>query len=163
MRPPLDFSDFNDNGELKTPVQLVLSLLFMSRHLVFLMLAGLSHFVIARSGAGYQAGALGLPNPWLLFTDIPVFLFLVLVARKEKLPKAGWLRRLLYRGVPLTVALGVLQLVLILGLEHHLLLRPEPLRLIDLALLLMCLYYLAMNPKVKLFFREYGGLGLAKQ
>jgi hypothetical protein len=156
MRQSLDIGDFNDKGELKTPVRLVLSLLFISRHLVFLMLAALSHFVIARSGAGFQAGALGLPNPWLLVTDIPVFLFLVLVVRKEKLSKEGWLRRILYLGVPFIVALGVLQIVLIIGLDYRVLLKPELLRVIDLGLLVVCIYYLAANPKVRLFFREYG-------
>ena len=154
MKRPLDISDFNDKGELKTPLKLVLALLFMSRHLIFLMLAGLTQFVGARRG--FHTDTYWLPEAWLLFADIPVFLFLVLVARKEKLTKQGWLRSILYRGVPLMVALGVLQLLLIVGLEYRLLLKPEPLRLVELVLLVVCVYYLAVNPKLKLFFQEYG-------
>jgi len=154
MKHPLDINDFNDKGELKTPVKLVLTLLFMSRHLIFLMLAGLTQFVGARRGL--HTDAYWLPEAWLLFADIPVFLFLVLVARKEKLAKDGWLRRILYRGVPLVVTLGLLQMAMIAGLEHRALLRPEPLLVADFALLAVCVYYLAANPKLRLFFREHG-------
>lgn len=154
MNHRLDISDFNDEGELKIPTKLVLSLLFMSRHLIFLMLAGLTQFVGARRGL--QTDTYWLPEVWLLFADIPVFLFLVLVARKEKPTKGGWLRRILYRGVSVTVSLGVLQLALIAGLDHQLLLKPDLLRVGDFALLGGCVYYLALNPKVKLFFLEYG-------
>ena len=154
MKYPLDICDFNDKGELKTPLKLVLSLLFMSRHLLFLMLAGLTQFVGARRGL--HTGTYWLPEAWLLFADIPVFLFLVLVARKEKLAKDGWMRKILYQGVPLTVTLGMLQLFMIAALDYRLLLTPEPLLVADFVLLAMCVYYLAANPKVRLFFREYG-------
>jgi hypothetical protein len=154
MEPFLDIEDFNEKGEMKTPVKLVLALLFMSRHFVFLLLAGLSQFMSARSG--FDAGAFGLPSAWLLLTDIPVFLLLMLIARKDKLSDGGRLKRLFTQLPQLLALLGLAQLLLIIGLEHKALLRPEPLRLVDLSLLLACVYYLLRNRKAKWFFREYG-------
>ena len=154
MKPNWDISDFNDKGELKTPVSLVLALLYLSRHIVFLLLGGLSHFVA--SGSGFRASAIGLPPLWALAAGFPVFLFLILIARKEKLPKGGLLKRLFYHGAPLLVFLGVLQLLLIAGLDYRLLLKPDLLRAVDFVLLGGCVYYLATNAKLQWFFREYG-------
>ena len=93
-----DISDFNDKGKLKTPVSLVLALLYLSRHIVFLLLAGLSHFVAA--GSGFKASAIGLPPIWALAVGMPVFLFLILVARKEKLPKSRLQKRVFIHAYP---------------------------------------------------------------
>jgi hypothetical protein len=45
MTPDWDIRDCNDKGKLKTPVSLVLALLYLSRHVVFL-------FSIIRGGVG---------------------------------------------------------------------------------------------------------------
>ena len=154
MKPELDFSDFNDTGELKIPLGLILSLLYLSRHLLFLMLGGLSQFL--SRGGEFKLSVMELPLAWTLFLDIPAFLFLLMILRREKLADGGVSRRLLPHGVTISVALGAAQIILLLALEHRILLKPDLLRALDLLALGILLRYLIVDPKLKLFFRECG-------
>jgi hypothetical protein len=155
MDPHLDIRDFNEKGELKTPVGLVLALLFLSRHFLFLLLAGLSEFMVR--GAGFDVASLGLPPAWSLLIDVPLFGFLLIVLRKEKLSAGGLLRRILRKGVPLLVSLAVLQLFLLTALDYLAMKNPGLLQMADTVLMGVCIFYLTTNWKVRLFFREYGG------
>lgn len=149
-----DIGDFNDQGELKTPAGLILALIFLARHLLFLLLAGLSEFM--SRGGDFQVASLGLPPVWALIYDIPLIAFLLLVLRKDKLPDSGVLRRILYRGAPLLLGLAVLQLVLSIFLELGDLRHPGLKHMADTVLMVMCIFYLASNDRIRRFFKEYG-------
>jgi len=154
MDPRLDISDFNDKGELKTPLGLLLCLVFLSRHLLFLLLGGLSEFL--SRGGGFNVSDLGLPPAWSLWLDLPVFGFLLLVLRKDKLPAGGWFRALLRRGVPLLLGLAAAQLALLIVFDFVRVRDPGLLRMADVVLMVVCLFYLASDYKVKFFFKTYG-------
>jgi hypothetical protein len=129
----------------------------MSRHVIFLLLAALSQWLGARTG--FRVSALGLPSPWLLLSDMPIFLFFVLIVLKDRLAATSPIKRLLAHGRLLLGLLGFGQILLIVALQHPAWLRPNPLPLLDLLVLALCLYYLLGNRKAGYFFQHYGQSG----
>ena len=54
MRHKIDLADFDHNGNLKTPLLLLLSTAYLSRYLLIFLASGLSTFVATRRGIGFD-------------------------------------------------------------------------------------------------------------
>lgn len=75
-------SDFTTDGKLRLGFWLWLAILFLSRHLLVLVLAGLSVYVGSRSGLDMQAMRLFYSSPWLLIASLPALIVLAVALRR---------------------------------------------------------------------------------
>jgi hypothetical protein len=152
MKPNWTLSDFNDRGQLKIPTGLILVMVFLSRHLLLLLMGGVSRFV--GTGGSSMSSAVGLPPVWMLPVNLPAILLLLLVINRERLGQKLWWRKLMGWLIPMLMVLTALQLVLELFLKHEALLRLLPGTLLELSLLVGCLVFLSISPKLRYFSRE---------
>ncbi len=152
MKPNWKLTDFNDRGQLKIPTGLVLVMVFLSRHLLLLLMGGISRFVGA--GGMSVSSAIGLPPAWMLPINLPAILLLVLVVNRERVGNRRWWRNTMRWLVPALMALTTAQLLLLLFLKYEAILRMEPTTLVELAVLPGCLVFLAMAPKLRYFVKE---------
>jgi hypothetical protein len=152
MKPNWKLNDFNDRGQLKIPTGLILVMVFLSRHLLLLLMGGVSRFV--GTGGSSMSSAVGLPPVWMLPVNLPAILLLLLVINRERLGHKTWWRNLMGWLIPMLMALTAVQLVLELFLKHEALLRLVPHTVAEILLLAGCLVFLAVSPKVRFFIKE---------
>jgi hypothetical protein len=141
-------SDFDDKGRQRPPIGLVVALLYISRHLVFLVMATVSR--LAGTGNLPVFNVLGLPPVWILPISMASLALLLLMLNRERLEQRSWWRQLMGRLIAVLLALDVMQAILLAILQGQALLRLDILPTLELMLLGACLYYLATEPIAKL-------------
>jgi len=87
---------FHDDATLKVSPLVWLILIYLSRHLLVLMLGGLTTFTGARSGLDTSGLSILYSSPAFLPASLPSLL--VLAARLRRVPSAGALVRWIWRG-----------------------------------------------------------------
>ncbi len=161
MKPNWTLSDFNDKGQLRIPIGLALVMVFLSRHLLLLLMGGVSRFVGA--GGTSLSSTVGLPPVWMLPISLLGLLLLGLVLNRDRFAAKPWWRNVMKRLIPTVQLLTVVQLVLSVVLNYQAILRMEPVMLIELALLIGCLVYLQRDPKPRYFAQECAGVTVGKE
>jgi hypothetical protein len=90
------FNDFNDDGALKVPLLLWGTLLYLSRHVLFLGLGGFSSFMLSRMGSGQGADFSHLHSrPIFLLASLPALA--VVIAGLRRAPAGGQAVRTIWR------------------------------------------------------------------
>jgi hypothetical protein len=89
-------SHFHDDGSLKVSALLWLIVLYLSRHLLVLMVGGLSTFMGSRSGLDTSGLSILYSSPAFLPASLPALV--VLVARLRRVAGAGSFVRWVWRG-----------------------------------------------------------------
>jgi len=113
MQPQWKLNDFNDRGELKPPLGFLLSLVYLSRHLIYLILAAVSQF---RGAAGQiDTSALALPPAWLLPLSFPSFILFFLVLNRERFGASSWWRVIIKWSKPLLLLIAATQFLFFAG------------------------------------------------
>ena len=145
-------SDFNDRGELNPPVGFLLTLVYLSRYLLYLLIVAVSH---AMGAAGQiRASAFGLPPAWLLPASAASFLLLFLVLNRERLGRKNWWRAVLKWSRLLLLVISLFQFLFILLTQYEAKLDIDPIRIMDLGLILLCVRYLITDRKLAVYIRE---------
>ncbi len=152
MQPNWQLNDFNDKGQLKIPTGLVLVMVFLSRHLLLLIMGGVSR--ILGVGGASLSSAVGLPPAWMLPINLLAILLLLLVVNRERLGAKPWWRNFMKWLIPAIMMLMAAQLLLLLILEYDAILRMAFMPLFELAVLLACLIFLIIDPKLPYFIKE---------
>ena len=153
MRPKLDLADFDHNGNLKTPLLLLLSTAYLSRYLLIFLASGLSTFVAARRGIGFDLPE--LPPVAGLFSSIPAALIFALILTREKLLGGALAKYVSQYGRPVLLLTAVVQAIflfyMLMGEGHG----NSLFKVIDLGLLGYVTLYIWRSRSSQVYFREF--------
>jgi hypothetical protein len=150
--------DYDEHGSLKPGFALWLVILYLSRHLLLMVMGAVTALVGARRGL--DAGSLGtlLSQPVFLFSSAPAVA--VLLAGLRRTPKGGRLPRLVWRhGRMLLVGavlvdLGLLGMVAVISYGNL-----NVYHVIQLVLDGYVLWYLLQSRRVDRVFEDFPGRG----
>jgi len=108
-QPNYDLSDYTDDGTLKVPFTLWIALAFLARHVLLLLMGGVSSFVLSRRGID-TGGFTGIySSPIFLLASLPAVA--VIVAALRRAPQAGSAIRAIWRnGQPLASTAAALDI-----------------------------------------------------
>lgn len=91
-----DLSDFSDDGTLKVPFTLWVALAFLARHVLLLLMGGVSSFVMSRRGIDTGGFIEIYSSPLFLLASLPAVAVLVAALRRN--PQAGRATRAIWRN-----------------------------------------------------------------
>lgn len=144
--------DFDSKGRQKPPAGLLLTLLCLSRHLLILAAGSVSRKGTPGQHAAFDA--VSLAPGWALPLSIFSLVLLLLVLNRPRLEGRAWWRRLMGALVPISLTLGIAQIILIGFLKYPQLLKLDWEPALDMGLVLVCGYYLMTSAKLHHFIRE---------
>jgi hypothetical protein len=148
------FNDFNDDGVLRMPLLLWVSLLYLSRHLLLLALGGFSSFMLSRMGSAQADFSHLHSRPVLLLASLPALM--VAAAGLRRAPGAGKLIRTIWqrgRGLLISAVLLDLGLFLVFWYLHPLQMTLWPIT--GAVLDLYILAYLIRSLRVRDTFADF--------
>ncbi len=150
-QPVFDLNDFNRKGELKTPPLLVVTLLFLSRYPLILLLTAFSTLLLKRRGIDFDG--IGLPPLDGLASSIPAIALLLAVLLREKLQRLAMLLRF---GVPIGLVVATAQFLIgvrvLLSNGHD----TSNMVVVEGLLALYCAVYFLRSRKASNYFHTYG-------
>lgn len=147
-------SDFNNDGVLKVPILLWLVICYLSRHLLLLMMSGLSTFMLSRSGNGAVDFAGFNSSPMFLLASLPALVVLATALRRA--PQSGHLlRRIWQHARKLLIAAAFIDLILLsISSAWHWLMFNEWI-ILGLLLDIYILIYLGRSARVRDTFADF--------
>ena len=109
--------DFHDDGTVKVSPLMWLIVVYLSRHLLILMLGGLTTYMGSRTGMDTGGLSILYSSPAFLLASLPSLL--VLVARLRRVAAAGLLVRRLWRWGRHLLILGAALDICVLAIHWH--------------------------------------------
>ena len=114
MKPPTRFNpaEYDDDGTLRIGQLLWLTMLYLSRHLLLLMIGAVSSLIGSRNGLDSSALATLYSAPQFLLASLPALLLIAAAIRRS--PRAGKLPRWVWRhGKWWLLAAAIIDLLLL--------------------------------------------------